>query len=232
MRCSSLSLKKGIFTFTFVGSGLFILITIAAMLVYPGGSFMDPGTQGYSFFNNFFSELGFLHTKSGAGNTPSAVLFTSALTIAGSGLVLFFLAFPGFFKETKKTRLLSALGSIAGVASGLFFMGIAWSPGDIALDRHVFFVIWAFRLFPVSVIFYAAAVFSSKSYPKVYGWVFVVFSMLLVGYILILEAGPNPRASVPGQVIQVTGQKMIVYASIVSIMIQAAGALRQSVRKT
>ena len=212
-----------------IGAGLFVGLTVAAMFLYPGGSFNDTGTTGYSFFNNFFSELGFLRTKSGAVNTPSAVLFIASLTMAGGGLVFFFLAFPQFFVEMKDSkRIMSLVGSVAGVLSGLCFIGVAWSPADVLLDFHVFFVLWAFRLFPLAAACYAAVIFLDKQYPHAYGWVFVVFSLLLISYICLLELGPSPKDSVSGQVIQVTGQKVIVYASIVSVMVQAVGSLRQN----
>jgi hypothetical protein len=220
--------RKGVFRFTIIGSGLFIVLTVIAMFLYPGGSLIDPTTKGYSFFSNFFSELGFLVTKSGAVNTPSAVLFIASLTMVGLGLVLFFLAFPQFFQGTRAGRNLSLLGSTFGVLSGICFVGVAWAPGDVNLDLHVFFVMWAFRLFPLAVFFYAIAIFRKPDYPNAYGWVFIIFGLLLVAYIFLLEFGPSAMDSITGQVIQAVGQKVIVYASIGSIMVQASGALKKN----
>ena len=230
-KCLSRFWRQGVFRFTIIGSALFIVLTVIAMFFYPGGSLTDPTTKGYSFYSNFFSELGFLVTKSGAVNTPSAVLFITALTMAGLGLVFFFLAFPQFYQQTKVARTLSLFGSIFGILSGICFIGVAWAPADVLLDLHVFFVMWAFRLFPVAAFFYAFAIFRHPDYPKRYGWVFVIFGILLVAYILLLELGPNAGDSYTGQVIQVVGQKVIVYASIGSILIQAGGALRRNVNK-
>ena len=36
----------------------FFVLTIIAMLVYPGGTLHDATTDAYSFLNNFFSDLG------------------------------------------------------------------------------------------------------------------------------------------------------------------------------
>jgi len=219
--------REGVFRFTLIGSALFVVLTIIAMFIYPGGSLTDPTTKRYSFFSNFFSELGFLVTKGGAVNTPSAILFIFSLTLAGLGLVLFFLAFPQFFRETKAGQTLSLLGSVFGMLSGLCFVGVAWAPGDVNLDMHVFFVMWAFRLFPAAVFFYVFAIFREQKYPKAYGWVFIIFGLLLVAYIFLLEFGPSAMDSYTGQVIQAVGQKVIVYASIGSIMVQAGGALKK-----
>ena len=218
--------QRGVFWFVIIGSALFVVLTVAAMFFYPGGSLQDPSTKGYSFFGNFFSELGFLHTRSGADNIISASLFVPALTLAGFGLMFFFLAYPQFFGKTRTGRFLSLCGSLSGIISGLCFVGVAWAPADISLNLHRDFVLTAFRLFPLAVVFYVAAIFMDKEYPRIYGWVFVVFCMLLATYIILLEVGPSPAGSMEGLFIQVAGQKVIVYASIGSIMIQACGALK------
>jgi hypothetical protein len=113
------------------------------------------------------------------------------------------------------------LGGLAGIS----FMGIAFAPADIARPAHIFFVMWAFRLFPLAVIFYVPALFIDKRHPKGYAWVFTIFCLLLVGYYLLLIRGPS-FTSPEGLVIQVVGQKVISYASIVSIGIQSMGAYR------
>jgi hypothetical protein len=48
--------------------------------------------------------------------------------------------------------------------------------------------------------------------------------VLLVLYVVLITAGPDPDTSSEGLMIQVTGQKAIVYAIIVSVLIQSYGA--------
>ncbi|MCA1623860.1 MAG: hypothetical protein LC778_08670, partial [Acidobacteria bacterium] len=76
---------------------LFIGLTAMAMLLYPGGTFNDQTSQGYSFFRNFFSDLGMTETRNHASNIISMILFTSALASVGIGLAIFFIAFAQFF---------------------------------------------------------------------------------------------------------------------------------------
>ena len=38
--------------------GIFVVLNIIAMLSYPGGTFLDDATTGYSFTRNFLSDLG------------------------------------------------------------------------------------------------------------------------------------------------------------------------------
>lgn len=212
--------KKRVYRFVFIGCGLFALLTVAAMFVYPGGTFTDPTTVGYNFFHNFFSDLGRVTAPNGEPNTVSMVLFLSALTLTGLGLVFFFIAFRGFFTNDGTGRWLSLLGTIAGVASGLCFVGIALAPYDLFFDIHYQLVFWAFRTFLVAVGVYAVVIFRQNIYPRRYGWIFVVFTVFLAAYMGLLEFGPAATTTT-GLVIQATGQKVIVYVSILSVMAQS-----------
>jgi hypothetical protein len=212
--------QKNVYCYVFIGCGLFVLLTVVAMFTYPGGTFTDGLTVGYNFFHNFFSDLGRVTAPNGQPNTVSMILFITALTIAGLGLVFFFIAFRQFFKTDETGKWLSLLGTIIGAASGLCFVGIACAPYDLFLDIHYDLVFWAFRTFLFAVGIYAFVIFRQDVYPRVYGWIFVAFAVLLAAYIGLLEFGP--AASTPsGLVIQATGQKIIVYISIVSVMAQA-----------
>ena len=110
------------------GCGLFLLLTGIAMFVYPGGTRFDPDASGYTFFHNFLSELGFTITRAGVPNRVGAPLFFIALTLAGMGLMLFFVVFVQFYWSKWYLKALSILGSLFGIVSGLAYVGIAFYP--------------------------------------------------------------------------------------------------------
>jgi hypothetical protein len=226
MKTSAIDFQRKIYSLVIVGCVSFIVLTLLAMLLYPGGTATDPSTQGYRFFNNFLSDLGLTVARNGQPNWASAVLFFIALSLAGFGLVLFFLAFQRFFRTGMLQRILSLIGSVIGVVSGICFIGVAFTPADLLGQAHVQFVVWAFLLFPVAVFFYIPAMFLDRHYPRRYAWAFVAFWLLLVGYYLLMQLGPS-AATPQGLLIQATGQKIIAYASIISILIQSLGARKQ-----
>jgi hypothetical membrane protein len=125
--------QRQVFLVVFIGCGLFVLLTVIARLMYPGGLYTGELTSHYDFFRNFFSDLGRIALENGKPNTASAILFCLALSIAGVGLVFFFVAFRNFFKGSRAGNILSLLGTIAGIASGLCFVGIAFAPYDLFL---------------------------------------------------------------------------------------------------
>ena len=107
--------------------------------------------------------------------------------------------------------------------AGLCFIGVAMTPADMYLSTHIAFTKWAFRLFPLAALLYSVVIFRSPDFPARFGWVFLGFAVLLIGYILLLEFGPSPKSDA-GLTIQVAGQKVIVYATILSVMVVAIGA--------
>ena len=217
---TSLFWYKNVYRYVVIGCGLFVLLTVAAMFTYPGGTFNDEITNGYDFFTNFFSDLGRITVADNRSNIVSAILFFFALSIAGVGLVFFFIAFREFFKSDKTGNWVSLLGTIIGVGSGLCFVGIACAPYDIIFDIHYQLVFWAFRTFLISVSIYAFVIFRQNEYPRRYGWIFTAFAIFLAAYLILLEFGPE--ATTPtGLIIQATGQKIIVYVSILSVMAQS-----------
>jgi len=165
-------------------------------------------------------------TSSGEPNLPSAVLFIIALTMAGLGLVVFFLASTRFFRQVRVARALSWLGSAFGVISGLAYIAIAFTPANLLIEPHYHAVLAAFRAFLAVVVFYTAAIFVHKGYPRIYGAAYLLFAVLLAAYLWLLTQGPGLETT-QGAVIQAVGQKLIVYAAIICTGFQSYGALRQ-----
>ena len=208
-----------------IGCALFVVLTFVAMLTYAGGSVDNHAASGYSFTHSFLSNLGMLTALSGEPNWISAALFFFSLSLAGFCLVIFFIIFPRLFQSSRLQQVLCLIGSIFGVLAGICFVGIAFAPADIARPAHVQFVMRAFQLFPLAVLFYVPVLFMDKRYPKAYAWVFTIFCLMLIGYYLLMTHGPSFTSS-GGLVVQVVGQKVIAYASILSIGIQSLGAYK------
>lgn len=233
MRLSNIFFHRNVFHLAAATCILFFLMTAVAMFLYPGGTYLDPTTHGYSFFGNFFSDLGATRTPSGAANTLPMILFTSALTIVGVGLAVFFIALTKFFRDTRSSAILPRTAALLGVVAGLCFIGVAFTPWNLYLAAHNHFVMWAFRTFLGAVLIYGIAILRERTLPNYFALTFLVFAILLAGYVLLLTFGPSPKLA-EGLRIQVAGQKIIVYASVLTVLIQAivAGRLLDHLRGT
>jgi hypothetical membrane protein len=215
--------RKQIFGFVAIGCALFVLLTASAMLFYPGGTASDPATAGYSFFTNFFSDLGRTQARNGQLNVIAAPLFILALSLAGASLIAFSLAFAPFFTRTWVDRALAWLGALAGIGAGVCFIGIAFTPANLDNARHMQLVYLAFETFAAAIILFSVVLERERRYPKRFVMVFSVFAFLLLLYLGLLFGGPSTKTP-QGVLIQATGQKIIVYASIISVLIQALAA--------
>lgn len=218
--------RERVYSLTMIGCVQFVVLTLVAMLIYPGGTHSDPSTKGYSFFRNFFSNLGLTETIAGVPNFASFLLFTIAMVLAGAALATFFTVFPSTFSSSRRGKWLSITGSIAGVISGLAYIGVAL-PANLYREAHTLSVRIAFLSFFVAVLLYIPALVLKQDYPKVYAWVFIAFAIFLGAYVWLMFEGPSTDTPT-GLVIQATGQKVIVYAAIISMYIQAYGARKHA----
>ena len=80
-----------------IGCIQFIILTSIAMIFYKGGTYIDPSTSHYVFWNNYFSDLGRTVAHSGISNTFSFILFTVTLSIWGTFQIPFYIIFPNYF---------------------------------------------------------------------------------------------------------------------------------------
>ena len=217
--------RATIFEFALFSSLAFVFLTALAMAFYQGGTQTDHHSRGYSFTINFFSDLGRTRAYSGARNTVSAPLFAFALTLSGLALASFFIAFAGFFWTDLASRVGATLGAALGILAGACFIGVALTPANLNSPLHGHFVSLAFRAFLLAVTPFSVLIWNQKSYPKAGAWIFLAFALFLMAYIALITVGPSP-SSPGGLMIQVTGQKLIVYASIVCVGVQSILARR------
>lgn len=202
---------------------LFVVLTTTAMLVYPGGSFPNPGTHGYLFFVNYFSDLGQTRTQSHASNYPSMFLFAIAVILIAGALAAFVHTFSAFLKTRAPDPATLRLNRIAprfGIASAICFVGLALVPENIFAAGHFLFVQGAFISLLVAIVLQILALRKTSGLSP---WLVVVngaFVVILFGYILLMLFGPSSKTLI-GDEINAVGQKLIVYLAITTICAQA-----------
>ena len=221
--------RERILRWSVVGFVIYALFNVLAMVFYPGGTSLDYDRVGYSFLENFFSDLGMIRTYSGEPNTLSLWLFASALVLVGIVLIIFFSILMSYFNESKLERNSSRIGSIAGILAGIACVGIASTPWDLYLNIHLIFVfVLSFALLIV-LISYSIAILTSKPYPNLYAWVFIAYAFLLTVYIAVMMAGPDIETT-SGLRILAAGQKIVIYSGMLCLCVQVLGAFHYNKR--
>ncbi len=199
------------------GSIQFFILSIIAMIAFPGGTIFNSSLEHYSFFENFFSDLGRTIDFEGNSNWISMVLFSSSLSILGVCLILFFTCTSSIFAQDKKTKIVILFMAIIGIGSGIGFIGIAFTPWDLGRPIHELFVNIGFRLLLLAIIFLIAAIFRTKTFPRKAAHVLIFICCILLMYILLISLGPKPEESKQALIIQAASQKLIAYVLIFGI---------------
>ncbi|MFX0028006.1 MAG: hypothetical protein ACFE8B_02260 [Candidatus Hermodarchaeota archaeon] len=219
-------MKKWLFALEIFGCIQFIIITAIAMGFYKGGTYIDSTTSNYLFWNNYFSDLGRTIAHSGLPNTISFILFTITLSLWGLLQIPFYLMLPSLFKDLKRIKKFAITGSILGVFTGIFYVGIAFTPSDVTNLAHNIFVFLGFSSIFLSIIFYAIVTFKDKSYSNLYAITFTISAIILGNYFMILAFIPNSLTTI-GLYIYVVGQKFMIYTLLICGIIQGIGAIKQ-----
>jgi hypothetical protein len=208
----------------FAASFVFVFLTVAAMYFYPGGTYTNPQTTGYSFTMNFFSDLGITKTYSGVSNYISMVMFI--ISMAGVGIALIFFGRNGvmFFSIKSRGKAVLTISKIVAGAAGILFIGIALTPADKVLNMHIFFVKSAFSMLLLYILL-ITVLQTINRWDKMYVYINYLYFLILCIYLYILFNGPDFNTP-SGLMFNVVSQKIIVYVSIVNIGIQAAGQIR------
>lgn len=220
---SSAFVYQHLFTLVAGVSVLFIVFTTLAMLLYPGGAPLIARTHGYEFFANFLSDLGQTRTQSGALNYPSMLLFTTAMTVVGVGLGVYFIAFARFFAGRSASVWMKRFTWAAvafGVLAAICFVGVGATPHNLFNAVHNTFAAWAFRFLLVAAVLEIPALRLNRGIPAAVLWVNVSFIVVLAGYLLLTMVGPSHYTPV-GEAIQVGGQKIIAYTAVIAVSARA-----------
>lgn len=202
----------------------FIVLTTIAMFYFPGGTHADPATTGYDFFRNFFSDLGGTVTPGGSPNPVSSVLFFIALFLSGALFIPLDVTLPLLFKEKKWTFVVAIIGSIIGAWVSICLIGVAFTPWNVHFVLHYTFVLWGFPMFLPAALLYAVAILGTKKYKWYHAVPPMVFAAISLGYIFLLFSGPSMGSIQDAIAIHAAGQKIIVYAAIITFSLLALGS--------
>jgi hypothetical protein len=203
----------------------FVVLTTGAMALYAGGTQYDTAADHYEFFHNFLSDLGSTETFAGRSNYSSCVLFAIALATVGAAIIGFAGTWQTFAFARGRGRVLGIASRGLGSASGLAFVGIALTPWNLVVTTHMVFVFLAFGLLLAYVACMTLLLWQNSS-DRVLLVASVVYIVALAGYVVLGVAGPR-LDSESGHAVQVTGQKLVCYASMTYLIALAVRLKRR-----
>lgn len=196
---------------------------MTGMLLYPGGTMFNKAAKGYTFSENFFSDMGAYAARNGDPNYLSMILFSLSLTVVGVTFILYYLTIPSLFKSDRLSYFISLLGSLFAIAGSLCLIGTGLTPSDLVLESHKFFANNIFYSFLFTSFFYTLVIFKSNSIKKRYAIGYLFFFVSIFFYVGVLNFGPSADLNNSALVFQVVSQKLIVFVFILSVLHQTFG---------
>jgi len=202
-------------------SFLFALLIFIAMFFYTGGTMDNPSAPGYSFWGNTISDLGRIISHNGGFNIISMVLFTIAIALQASLSIPLYLVFPKLFSTKRLESISAKIGSLLGFITIVGWIGIIFTPADIAHDPHWLFAYLIYIAFFFSGLFYTISLFLNKKISKRYGIIFAVYCIVHFVSLMVIIVGISA-----GRIYLVIGQKIAQISSTISYIILGYGILK------
>jgi cytochrome bd-type quinol oxidase subunit 2 len=197
-----------------------VALTGASMRLYPGGTFLDESTRGYSLAHNFLSDLGGTVAFNYQRNLVGAALFGLAMVIGVFTLGACIVASVRVLSTAARARPFARLAAAAAVLVCVGYLGVAVSPQDRWMGLHQAFALTAVHTFPVLTALLAGATMRDDRFRRraTAGW--VVLSLVLAGYLVVGHFGPGVRAE-HGLQVQVLAQKVMALAAILVLWLES-----------
>ncbi|HLF64105.1 MAG TPA: hypothetical protein VI603_10145 [Saprospiraceae bacterium] len=202
----------------------YTVVTWWLMSVYPGGRIGFSESIGYDFTLNFLSDLG-RTSRFGLGENPTAFGYMATLASAGISTTIFFGTLSYYFTRTVG-KFAANLCFILGTIAGIGYIGVALNPIDEGYWIHVKFVQWGFIGFWCMTLVCAFCIFKSPGFPNLYGYILLLFAVMLGLQICVMLFGPRSWTSDEALRLQVIAQKVVVYSEILVMAFLAIGAIK------
>lgn len=193
------------------------------MSLYPGGTMFNFESEGYTFSENFFSDMGAYTARNGEPNYLSMILFSFSLSIVGVTFILYYFTLPLVFSSDKLNYLLALIGTLFAFVGSVCLIGTGLTPSDLVLESHQFFANNIFYSFLITSFFYMIAILRSNQIEKKYAIGYFIFFLSIFIYVGILNFGPSADLNNSALIFQVVSQKLIVFVFVFSVLHQTFG---------
>jgi len=195
---------------------IFIICVLLGALAYEGGNRLDLNASGYSFSNNFLSDLGRIKSISGIKNSVPYFCFNGSLIILSVIFSFFFLYLPCLYDESARVQSISRIGSSFGFLASICFAGVALTPTDLFFSSHIFFANWLYRLLCLSMFFYSFVYILMEKKNILFSIIFCLIGLVVTFKIILSDFGLANLFSEP-HTIRVLAQKIASIALVIGV---------------
>jgi hypothetical membrane protein len=193
-----------------------ILLTISAMLLYPGGTSLNRDVRGYSFFHNSLSDLGATVSWNGVPNRGSLLEIFASLALVVAGALSVVVVIPAYSATTLSRAFARAAGAVLLVSS-VALIGLALAPEDRAPVLHGRFTLIAVGSFPLATLLLSAASAICRRFPRRVWLAWFGLTTVVVAWLSAMSIQPETDLTLA---IPVTLQKVVAVCGIGTLLFQ------------
>lgn len=199
-----------------------VLIGIA-MLLYPGGTLLNPSTRGYSVFLNSLSDLGSTVAWNGQANSRSARFYLAASLLLVFAGVACFVALIRMYSSSTITSRLGRMAAAAVLLAAVGLIGAVLSPQDRHSALHGRFTLMAVCSFPVATAILALVTALDGRFRRgaPIGW--LVLTLVVITWVSVMPWRPTTDLELA---IPVTLQKVVATTLLCTLTLECYEAER------
>ena len=197
---------------------------ILAIIFYAGGSYSNPSAQGYTFFGNFFSDLGMLKSDNGQNNLKSQIFFILAIFTASFVQITIFVSLKNRLASIQNQGLVNFAYKL-GLISSIIFLGIGIFPADRLDTLHDWSMLLSFIGLMICLIIFGRQLIKFDSSLRSNGWSFLLTAVIIL--ILLVIAITENLAPTPNRTLaHIIMQKITVIDLLATILLYGVGLSR------
>jgi hypothetical protein len=162
------------------------------MVLYAGGSQIDPNVGGYSISGNTLSDIGRMVAINGEPNLPAAIYFFLGTGVYGLSLLLFVILFYHNFHLRGQGKIAALCGLVFGIVAAMGTLVYTFAPTDTMELVHIIGVYFAYLGTFLFTLLYGIATLKNPELLKVkmsVAIVFIGFAFLYLGSLIVYMLG-------------------------------------------
>ncbi|TFF85892.1 MAG: hypothetical protein EU518_00305 [Promethearchaeota archaeon] len=215
------------FSFVMIAPIQYCIFGLIAMYFYSGGTLYNSSQPGFTFWGNYFSDLGRIIALSGESNLISFIIFTPSALLFSVSFIPFIILMPNFFNRHNNQYNIAKLGSLAGIFAVIFLIITILTPWDIFGNIHLLFATLFNFAGSFIALFYFIAILKEENFPNRYGVAYLILLILAIIYIILTFSTYHLPIN-EKVIIQASYQKISQYSFLICYFLQGYKGFRLS----
>ncbi len=198
---------------------------VTSLLLYPGGTYLDPSARGYSFFHNLLSDAGMTVAFNGQPNAAGSAFAMATTVLAAVALGCCAGGLVGVYASSPSQRRPSIVAAALLLLSTAGFIGAVVSPPNRSPVLHMYFATFALGVGAAAALAFAGATLRDTRFPRAVPIAWLAVAVLIP--MLVTERWWGPAVTTQQALMfHATSQKFVIFSAVAILAFQSRVASR------